>query len=178
MPNQLNLEATFYSREETMCHLPATELHGLTLKEVQAGQQSPQCGDPSIARLQCAVDPNIIPLKTNFTLILWDGNQIEATALDTGTAIQGNKIDIFVDTNNEAINLGVKPVTAVLDNGEGNPPGNHTYTVQPRDSLCAIAQKFYGDGSEQSWRKIYDANKAVIGSDPNQLQVGIVLTIR
>lgn len=133
MSNQLNLEARFYSREETMCHLPATEINGLTLKEVQAGQQSPQCGEPSVARLQCAVDPNVIPLKTNFTLILWDGNQVEAAALDTGTAIQGNKIDIFVDTNSEAINLGVKSVTAVLDNGVGNHPGSQTYTVQRGD---------------------------------------------
>ncbi len=177
MSQQLNLEATFYSREETMCHLPATEINGLTLKEIQAGQQSPQCGEPSVARLQCAVDPDIIPLKANFTLILWDGKQVEAAALDTGTAIKGNKIDIFVDTNSEAINLGVKSVTAVLDNRENNHPGSQKYTVQSGDSLAAIAQKFYGDSSEQSWRKIYDANKNVIGSDPNQLQVGMILTI-
>lgn len=52
-----------------------------------------------------------------------------------------------------------------------------TYVVQPGDFLSAIAQKFYGDGSEQSWRKIYDANRSVIGADPTQLQVGMVLTI-
>jgi len=52
-----------------------------------------------------------------------------------------------------------------------------TYTVQPGDFLSAIAQKLYGDGSEQSWRKIYDANRAVIGADPTRLQAGMVLTI-
>ena len=171
MSTQLNLQATFYSREETLCHLPATGINGLTLKQVQAGEQSPQCGEPSVPRLQCAVDPNIIALKTNFTLILWDGSQVQAAALDTGTAIIGNKIDIFVNTVSEAINLGVKSVTAILNGG------GRTYTVQPGDSLSAIAQKFYGDGSEQSWRKIYDANKAVIGPDPNQIQVGMILKI-
>ncbi len=52
-----------------------------------------------------------------------------------------------------------------------------TYTVQAGDFLSAIAQKFYGDGSETAWRKIYTANHAVIGSDPTQLQVGMVLVI-
>jgi len=51
------------------------------------------------------------------------------------------------------------------------------YTVQPGDTLSIIAQKFYGDGSEASWRKIYEANRAVIGNDPNQLQAGMVLVI-
>lgn len=165
MSTQLALKATFYSREETQGHPPATGIFGSTLKEALSGK----------GRLQCAVDPNVIALKTNFTLILWDGRQVPAAALDTGTAILGNKIDIFVDAINEAINLGVKSVKAVLDSGVGHPPG--TYTVQAGDTLSKIAQKFYGDGSEQSWRKIYDANKAVIGPDPNQLQVGMILTI-
>ena len=52
-----------------------------------------------------------------------------------------------------------------------------TYTVQPGDYLSAIAQKFYGDGSKSSWRKIYEANKAVIGSDPTKLRMGMLLVI-
>ncbi|MBR8837150.1 MAG: LysM peptidoglycan-binding domain-containing protein [Stigonema ocellatum SAG 48.90 = DSM 106950] len=164
MSTQLNLQATFYSREETQGNPPATGIFGSTLSEALSGR----------GLLQCAVDPNVIALKTNFTLILWDGRQVQASALDTGTAIIGNKIDIFVDTINEAINLGVKSVMAVLNGGSVD---SRTYTVQPGDSLSAIAQKFYGDGSEQSWRKIYDANQAVIGPDPNQIQVGMVLII-
>jgi 3D (Asp-Asp-Asp) domain-containing protein len=46
--------------------------------------------------------------------VLWDGREIPAAALDIGTAIIGKKIDIFVDTVQEAINLGVKSVTAIL----------------------------------------------------------------
>ena len=56
-------------------------------------------------------------------------------------------------------------------------PSCQTYTVQSGDFLSAIAQKFYGDGSEASWRKIYEANKDLIGSDPTQLQAGMVLVI-
>lgn len=52
-----------------------------------------------------------------------------------------------------------------------------TYTVQQGDFLSAIAQKFYGDGSEASWHKIYDANWNLIGPDPAKLTVGMVLAI-
>ncbi|WP_244919279.1 LysM peptidoglycan-binding domain-containing protein [Nostoc commune] len=51
------------------------------------------------------------------------------------------------------------------------------YTVAPGDFLSNIAERFYGDGSEASWRKIYEANRSVIGPDPTQLQAGMVLVI-
>ena len=112
--NQIDLEARFYSMEETNCHTPASGVHGVTLQAALAGQLQSKCQGQSVGRLQCAVDPNVIPLLTNFTLVLWDGKQIPAAALDIGTAIKGKKIDIFVDTVPEAINLGVKPVKAIL----------------------------------------------------------------
>ncbi len=112
--NQINLEARFYSMEETNCHPPASGVHGVTLRAALSGQLQSKCQGQSVGRLQCAVDPNVIPLLTNFTLVLWDGRQIPAAALDIGTAIIGKKIDIFVDTVQEAINLGVQSVTAIL----------------------------------------------------------------
>lgn len=51
------------------------------------------------------------------------------------------------------------------------------YAVQLGDFLAAIAQKFYGDSSDASWCRIYEANKAVIGPDPANLQPGMVLVI-
>lgn len=111
---RLSLEATFYSREETNCHPPASGIHGITLEAALSGQWQSKCPGESVGRVQCAVDPNVIPLGKNFTLVLWDGREVPATALDKGTAVIGNKIDIFVDTVNEAINLGRKPVTVIL----------------------------------------------------------------
>jgi hypothetical protein len=52
-----------------------------------------------------------------------------------------------------------------------------TYTVQAGDFLAGIAQRFYGDDSETAWRRIFIANQIIIGSDPTQLQVGMVLII-
>ncbi len=50
-----------------------------------------------------------------------------------------------------------------------------TYEVQPGDTLLSIADQFYGDVTQ--WRRIYDANKDVIGSDPDKLKVGMKLKI-
>lgn len=47
-----------------------------------------------------------------------------------------------------------------------------TYTVRSGDTLSGIGSK-YGI----SWKKIYDANKSVIGSNPNRIYPGQTLTI-
>ena len=50
-----------------------------------------------------------------------------------------------------------------------------TYTVKPGDCLWNIAKAIYGKGSE--YTKIYNANKGVIGSNPNLIYPGQVFTI-
>ncbi|RYD76333.1 MAG: LysM peptidoglycan-binding domain-containing protein [Sphingobacteriales bacterium] len=45
-----------------------------------------------------------------------------------------------------------------------------TYTVKSGDSLSKIAKQYYGDA--QQWKKIYEANKDVIGSNPDMIQPG------
>ncbi len=56
-----------------------------------------------------------------------------------------------------------------------NAPTNTSgYTVVTGDSLWAIAQRYYGNGS--SYPKIYEANKDIISS-PNLIYPGQVLTI-
>jgi len=47
--------------------------------------------------------------------------------------------------------------------------------VQSGDTLLTIADQKYGDGAQ--WRRIYDANKDVIGSDPDKLKIGMQLKI-
>ena len=49
------------------------------------------------------------------------------------------------------------------------------YTVRAGDSLWAIAVQAYGNGAE--WPRIYDANKQVIGNNPNLIRAGEVLHI-
>lgn len=50
-----------------------------------------------------------------------------------------------------------------------------TYTVKSGDCLWNIAKKFYGNGSR--YTEIYNANKGVIGGNPNLIYPGQVLTI-
>ena len=55
------------------------------------------------------------------------------------------------------------------------PATAQTYTVVKGDCLWNIAKKFYGNGSKYSI--IYNANKSVIGGNPNLIYPGQVLTI-
>ena len=51
--------------------------------------------------------------------------------------------------------------------------GTQSYTVKSGDSLSAIARKLTGS---TNWQTIYEQNKAVIGSNPNMIKPGQVLT--
>ena len=50
-----------------------------------------------------------------------------------------------------------------------------TATVVSGDCLWNLAKKYYGDGAQ--YKKIYEANKAVIGSNPNLIKPGQKLVI-
>lgn len=55
------------------------------------------------------------------------------------------------------------------------PSESQSYTVVKKDCLWNIAKKFYGNGSR--YTVIYDANRDVIGGNPNLIYPGQVLTI-
>ncbi len=55
------------------------------------------------------------------------------------------------------------------------PDSKKTYTVKKGDCLYNIARQFYGNPNE--WRKIYNANKQVIGKNPNLIYPGQIYTI-
>ncbi|KOS61287.1 LysM peptidoglycan-binding domain-containing protein [Lysinibacillus agricola] len=59
-----------------------------------------------------AVDPRVIPLGTR----VWVEGYGEAIAADTGGAIKGNKIDVFIPTEGQARQWGVKSVTVKILN--------------------------------------------------------------
>ncbi|MGH2538191.1 MAG: LysM peptidoglycan-binding domain-containing protein [Candidatus Promineifilaceae bacterium] len=49
------------------------------------------------------------------------------------------------------------------------------HTVVPGDNLSMISQQYYG--TQANWRLIYEANRQVIGEDPNLIRPGQVLRI-
>jgi len=52
---------------------------------------------------------------------------------------------------------------------------DRTYTVRPGDSLSKIAKALMGDAKK--WRALYEANKDVVGSNPDLIHPGQVLKI-
>lgn len=55
------------------------------------------------------------------------------------------------------------------------PAAPHTYVVQAGDSLSLIAQRTYGNA--MMWPTIYNANKGVVGSNPNLIYPGQKLVL-
>ena len=49
------------------------------------------------------------------------------------------------------------------------------YTVVEGDTLVLLAERFYGDVN--LWRRIFDANRGVMGDNPDNLRAGTVLRI-
>lgn len=70
-------------------------------------------GTVLVAGTSIAVDPSVIPY----------GSQVEInghtyTAHDTGGAIKGNRIDVYFDNHQDALNFGVQSVEVFLIGGE------------------------------------------------------------
>lgn len=61
-----------------------------------------------------AVDPSVIPLGSTVMLHLEDGETIEAVAEDTGGDIQGNRIDLLVSSEEEALSFGKQSLEAEI----------------------------------------------------------------
>lgn len=78
-----------------------------------------------------------------------------------------------VDTSGLQVVGGAKEKYAAEQPGYVNIP-DEWYTVQAGDTLSEIAQKFYGDGSRDSYMKIVRANNI---ADANKIQVGQKLQI-
>lgn len=98
----LDFQATFYTRTGTT--LSTSTKTGFTLFEALKGKGS----------VQCAVDPNVIPIQKEFTLILWDDRQVSAIALDVYPQQRGHNIGICVFNKLEADTLAQKSVKVVL----------------------------------------------------------------
>lgn len=115
---------------------------------------------------------------TNNSIIgkLYTKNEVEVYEIKNGWA----KIKYSKGKNGIAYvsskYLKEKPTPPKLDNNRSNTKvKSNIYVVVKRDTLWKISKKFYGNGSK--WRKIYDANKKVIGNNPDKIKSGQKLVI-
>ena len=96
------------------------EATAYTLDPAECGGKEP--GDPGYGitrsglpaeRGLIAVDPDVIPLFTKVYVETADGTWIDygmAVAADTGSAIIGNRIDLYMEDKDEALRWGRRPV--------------------------------------------------------------------
>lgn len=93
-----------------------------------------------------------------------------------GSDAERQKVYETVSRLDNALNLNIT-VNAGFATQEANSAatGGKTYTVKPGDSLSKVAKEQYGDASQ--WKKIYEANRDTIGSNPDLIQAGVQLTI-
>lgn len=68
----------------------------------------------------------------------------------------------------------VQTVSVEEERDDSTAPAAESHTVQPGDTLWALAAKYYGDGAQ--YTKIYEANTDKV-SNPNLIYVGQELTI-
>lgn len=67
------------------------------------------------------------------------------------------------------------PKPAAAPAAKPSPADVQEYEVVEGDTMGRIAQRFYGDSS--LWRPIYEANRDVIGDDPDRIRIGTKLKI-
>lgn len=98
--NVIEMKASAYDLSYESCgKLPGDVGYGVTASGLQA------------AYGVIAVDPTVIPLGTKLYIECPDGGWVygEAIAGDVGGAIKGNRIDLFYNTRQEALNFGRRP---------------------------------------------------------------------
>src|SRR5215469_2327448 len=75
-------------------------------------------------------------------------------------------LELYFETLTDAAEIAAD----ILQGRATTLPAKHK--VESGDTLSAIAIRYYGGATEPLWRKIYDANKEVIGGDPHQIEPG------
>ncbi|MCH2147891.1 MAG: LysM peptidoglycan-binding domain-containing protein [Phycisphaerales bacterium] len=55
------------------------------------------------------------------------------------------------------------------------PAGSRQHTVADGDSLSTIADQYYGH--EKHWTRVFEANRSMLGGDPDRLRIGMVLVV-
>lgn len=103
--NSMVMSATAYDLSfESTGKNPGDNGYGITYSGTKAGPGT------------VAVDPNVIPLGTKLYIESLDGSEDYgfAVAEDTGGAIKGNKIDLFVEDSDEVKKFGIREVKVYI----------------------------------------------------------------
>lgn len=170
---------------------------GEKLKEISFSSFFPAEYDPSYCRYPDLPDPQ----QAMNQLTAWTAAKGPVRLIITGTIINvlvlvtafptyfrgGEPGDVYYDltlrtwreikvrTAAEAVAPAASPGVAQQRSRPDLKPVPKIYVVKPGDSLWKIAKLQLGDG--RKYKAIYDANKAVIGPDPNLIKPGMKLVM-
>lgn len=91
------------------------EYRGIATAYTHTGNNT-RTGIYPVAGVTIAVDPRVIPLGSEIDLEFPEYPSLNGRyiAQDTGGAIKGTKIDVFMDTRSECVNFGIKEVNIKL----------------------------------------------------------------
>ena len=121
----------------------------------------------------------------DLTTFLYEQNRLDLAALGIQASwapgappgeliVQGTVTMTSVQIELLGLVAEIEGVTSIDHSGlEVDLPEN--YLVREGENLRHIALRLYGDSDR--WTEIYDANKDLIGEDPNNLWVGLSLTV-
>ncbi|WHH58314.1 LysM peptidoglycan-binding domain-containing protein [Petroclostridium sp. X23] len=137
------------------------EIYGLLKKFKTAGSK---------LRLLITETPINIDVFIEEIVPRWSGGMGDIDYRITLTEARELKIYTVGEAKTKKENTGGATSTS-----RASKPVQKTYTVKPGDTLWKIAQKTLGSGSR--YREIYEASKPPIGSNPNVIYAGQVLTI-
>lgn len=123
-------------------------------------------------RLQELVDATLLAMEDDGTFAAiyeqWFGDSIAPYTLEEAV------IDTDLSELEPLLSSDAPPFVEAASETREVP---EEYVVERGDSLSVIAGKLFGDVGPNSWQRLYEANRDVIGDDPSRLEVGMVLTV-
>ncbi|GAP21604.1 LysM peptidoglycan-binding domain-containing protein [Leptolinea tardivitalis] len=81
-----------------------------------------------------------------------------------------------VEANQKAVEARNEQIKAMLE-AQKAAEVLTTHKVEAGETLSGIALKYYKSSTRESWMKIYEANKAIIGDNPGMIKAGQELKI-
>jgi LysM repeat protein len=135
--------------------------------ERQAAIEEPLRGEEAVyteSEVRAMVEEAIAAYERGYRAGLAEAEEAETTIAEEELVEQAEPKAIQVEPAEEGLTVEGEPVE-VTEHLEPAAEELETYTVVPGDCLWKIAQREYGDASK--WPIIYDANRNVIGDNPN-----------
>ena len=137
-----------------------------------ANAKRAEVAEKKVAELQAAQSKSQADLQTQLSRAQADLNAAKAsvTLLQQRVNAAEARVKAFEDEK-----LHTQQQAAAVQAAAAQILATHTLTKE--ETLSHLSLKYYGHATEPYWRIIYEANKDVVGPNPNKVHAGMVLKI-